>query len=182
MSTKCETKPTRRHRDSTRSKVQGTHAQRARTSTTQTLAGTGYGPRHTGMPARKQVFMGFRNSPQLSMSTECIAPHTRRGGDSTRQQVQGTHAPMARASMCRARAHAVCGFGSTFGFAWQGKKKANNAQPPCQRRRSKRVLLCFIKPILDFLFFLPLSSSPQILTWVLVFGWGVTGSSRRSQD
>jgi len=98
-----------------------------------TLAGTGYGPRHTGIPAHKQVFMGFRNSPQLSMSTECIAPHTRRGGNSTRQQVQGTHAPMARASMCRARAHAVCGFGSTFGFAWQGKNKANNAQPPCQR-------------------------------------------------
>jgi len=51
MTTKYSTKHTRRHRESTRNKVQGTHAQR----TTQTLAGKGHGPRQTGLQTRKQV-------------------------------------------------------------------------------------------------------------------------------
>jgi len=54
MTTKCKTKHTRRHRKSTRKKVQGTRAQRARANITHALAGTGYLPRLTGWQTRKQ--------------------------------------------------------------------------------------------------------------------------------
>ena len=123
MSTKCKTKPTRRHRDSTRSKVEGTHTQKAHASTTQTLAGTGHGPRHTGIQACKQVFMGLRNSQQLSISTECNSPHTRRGRDSTHQQVQGTYAPMACARRgIRCRINQRSGFWVFF-LSWVSKTR-----------------------------------------------------------
>jgi len=55
MSTKCKTKHTRRHGESTHKRVQGTHAQRARSNTTHTLTGTGHRPRPTGFQTRKQV-------------------------------------------------------------------------------------------------------------------------------
>ena len=74
----------------------------------------------------------------MRIFTECKLPHTRRERESTRQQVQGTHVPMVRASRCRAREYAGVAVGSTFGFTVQGKNKARHAQQGKVRVRAHK--------------------------------------------
>jgi len=58
----------------------------------------------------------------------------------TRKQVQGMRAPMARASRCRARAHPGFSLGATSEFAlhWQDKNTAMNAQQGKAQVRAHR--------------------------------------------
>jgi len=88
----------------------------------------------TPYPDELQLSMGLGNSPQLSMSTKCLTKHTRRHREGTRKQVHSSRAQGARASITRARRHAVSANKQAGKHTNEGKVRAGRCRVLAHRK------------------------------------------------